>query len=69
MLTKDAFYIVYKSHEYIRRYLLEGGMVMNLDFPDHKWKFINGGKREKYSKKCYFGKQFFVYFVPGGDIS
>ena len=44
MLTFDIFSTVYRSVEFAKRYLLEGGFVLNLKYPDHKWKFINGGE-------------------------
>ena len=50
MLTFDIFSTVYRSVEFAERYLLEGGFVLNLNFPDHKWQFINGGKRKKLKK-------------------
>ena len=44
MLTFDIFSTVYRSHEFAKKYLLEGGFVHNLSYPDHKWRFINGGE-------------------------
>ena len=43
MVSKNIFSIIYGSTDYIKKYLLEGGFVLNLNYNNHKWKFVNGG--------------------------
>ena len=47
LVTKNAFEIIYNSRTHIKDYLLSGGYIYNLQYPDHKWKFNNAGKKIK----------------------
>ena len=43
-VTKNAFQIIYNSRDNIKKYLLDGGFVYNMKFPDFKWRFLSGGE-------------------------
>ena len=47
LVTKNAFEIIYNLRTHIKDYLLSGGYIYNLQYPDHKWKFNNAGKKIK----------------------
>ena len=44
LLTQNLFQIIGKSHKNVKEMLLEGGNVLNLHYPGHKWNFLAGGK-------------------------
>ena len=43
MVTKNIFNKIHRLTKHIKSYLLDGGYVYNLEYPDHKWKYTAGG--------------------------
>ena len=43
MVSENIFKKIFRCQTYCKKYLLDGGWVLNMNYEGHKWRFNNGG--------------------------